>query len=219
MLLPMNQLSEKRILCFSYTCSGNASGKLPGMNVVISDSGSFLYRQNFAGVVGRSGNFSVIGKWSWRSKHPGVDSVVSTPRRSPRTSCNICKSSPLVFANVPAMAKTISGRAMLVDAETPMASRVFRIGVGFHFVHSLNKPLEKSCQAAAMTGLESKFSGCRSAGSRSDRLAGAIHRPGFTEQEQRLCAIRTMHLRKPNSITAYVYCRRAKESGRCRELL
>jgi hypothetical protein len=55
------------------------------------------------------------------------------------------------------------------------------VGPGFHFVQGLNQPREKPCQAAAMTGLALKFSGCRNAGGRADKSPGSTHRLGFTK--------------------------------------
>ena len=144
---------------------------------------SHLCRQSFTGVGNWSGIFSDIRKWKWRSKKPGAQFTVSTSSRLPRTSCNICNPDRLVSIIVPSRTKSIWDRAGRTDVETPMASIMSRIWSKLYFVQSLNKPPEKSCQAAAMIGLELKFSGCLSAGVRSDKLAETIHRAGFTESE------------------------------------
>jgi hypothetical protein len=182
----MKKTSAKRILCSRYTFAGEASGRLPAMHVVTSAGGSGLCRQNFAEVGGRTVIFSGMEKGDWRSQNPEAKFIASTSRMSPRSSCNICKSRPSVSGRVPALTKINPGQAEEWKTETPLASMVFCVGSGFYFVQTLNPPLEKSCQAAAMTGLEFKVSGCRIAGGRSGKLSETIHRLGFTQPEAKI---------------------------------
>ena len=180
-LVPMNKSSGKRILCSSYTFYGAASGRLPGMNGMPSDGGSYLCAQIFAGTVGKSEIISVIRKRKSRSPNTGAKSVCSSRTKSPHSSHKICKSGPLVSASIPAMNTMILDHPAPPDSQIAMTSMISRVGSEFCFVQNLNEPPEPSCQTSAMTGWEFKLSSCWSAGGRGGQIGHPPSRLHGTE--------------------------------------